>query len=344
VLLANLGSLEADILQKRLQKQAREMKPKNQTQCIHYARHGRCRDGDRCGFLHDGVCPLDQANAAAEALLRARLETYRRTGDGTEGTAATAGGGAPVSGRFHILCGRSDWDLPVCCVFLPREVTEWKRPGQASCSDGGGEPCSKKMRPAAGAAGALAGAAGESELALEASLNSFERKRAHALAEGMGLGHESRGSGPQRRIFIWRPAALIAALAAAAPNSTPSGGGGGALGDGSEAARTERDEAMIAEQFGQKLSEAMAEEEEAEAAELDDGLRLGQGQSWQRDYYLAKFGPQSPAAAAAAAAAASAGGAAVSHSCACIGSPCLRHCVHGASIGELWGGWRGPTR
>jgi hypothetical protein len=25
--------------------------------------------------------------------------------------------------------------------------------------------------------------------------------------------------------------------------------------------------------------------------------------------------------------------AAVSHSCACIGSPCLRHCVHGASIG-----------
>jgi hypothetical protein len=23
----------------------------------------------------------------------------------------------------------------------------------------------------------------------------------------------------------------------------------------------------------------------------------------------------------------------VSHSCACIGSPCLRHCVHGASIG-----------
>jgi hypothetical protein len=27
-------------------------------------------------------------------------------------------------------------------------------------------------------------------------------------------------------------------------------------------------------------------------------------------------------------------GAAVSHSCACIGSPCLSHCVHGASIGD----------
>ena len=23
-----------------------------------------------------------------------------------------------VSGRFHILCGRFDWDLPICCVFL----------------------------------------------------------------------------------------------------------------------------------------------------------------------------------------------------------------------------------
>jgi hypothetical protein len=25
---------------------------------------------------------------------------------------------ASVSGRFHILCGRFDWDLPTCCVFL----------------------------------------------------------------------------------------------------------------------------------------------------------------------------------------------------------------------------------
>jgi catalase-peroxidase len=26
--------------------------------------------------------------------------------------------GGAVSGRFHILCGRFDWDLPTCCVFL----------------------------------------------------------------------------------------------------------------------------------------------------------------------------------------------------------------------------------
>ena len=23
-----------------------------------------------------------------------------------------------VSGRFHIVCGRFDWELPICCVFL----------------------------------------------------------------------------------------------------------------------------------------------------------------------------------------------------------------------------------
>jgi hypothetical protein len=36
----------------------------------------------------------------------------------------------------------------------------------------------------------------------------------------------------------------------------------------------------------------------------------------------------------------------VSHSCACIGSPCLRHCVHGASIGGFHHrpeGWRQPS-
>jgi hypothetical protein len=36
-----------------------------------------------------------------------------------------------VRGRFHILCGRFDWDLPICCVFSCHEITEWKRPGAA---------------------------------------------------------------------------------------------------------------------------------------------------------------------------------------------------------------------
>jgi hypothetical protein len=43
--------------------------------------------------------------------------------------------------------------------------------------------------------------------------------------------------------------------------------------------------------------------------------------------------PEEGAAAMDAEAAAEQEAAAVSHSCACIGLPCLRHCVHGASIG-----------
>jgi hypothetical protein len=42
---------------------------------------------------------------------------------------------------------------------------------------------------------------------------------------------------------------------------------------------------------------------------------------------------ETAAATAAAAPGGALGLAAVSHSCACIGSPCLRHCVHGAPIG-----------
>ena len=30
-----------------------------------------------------------------------------------------------VSGRVHICCGRADWDLPICCVFLCHAITEW---------------------------------------------------------------------------------------------------------------------------------------------------------------------------------------------------------------------------
>jgi hypothetical protein len=30
---------------------------------------------------------------------------------------ATIEAALQVRGRFHILCGRFDWDLPICCVF-----------------------------------------------------------------------------------------------------------------------------------------------------------------------------------------------------------------------------------
>jgi hypothetical protein len=33
-------------------------------------------------------------------------------------SAAIAQAMMQASGRFHILCGRFDWDVPICCVFL----------------------------------------------------------------------------------------------------------------------------------------------------------------------------------------------------------------------------------
>ena len=68
-----------------------------------------------------------------------------------------------------------------------------------------------KMRAFAGI-GATAGdrAAGdtlggkESELPMGADLNSYQRRLCHAIADEYQLGHESRGEGNQRQIYVWR--------------------------------------------------------------------------------------------------------------------------------------------
>jgi hypothetical protein len=38
----------------------------------------------------------------------------------------------------------------------------------------------------------------------------FGLRQAHALAEELGLGHESRGQGVERRIVVWLPQAELA--------------------------------------------------------------------------------------------------------------------------------------
>eukprot|EP01049_Picozoa_sp_SAG25_P011574 SAG25_NODE_1434_length_3030_cov_2.096213_2_plen_320_part_00 len=71
---------------------------------------------------------------------------------------------------------------------------------------------------------------------------------------------------------------------------------------------------------------------EAEA-EPSAGAGEGEGEGEGEGDLLASAQALLAARMEAAQAAASTAAAAVSHSCACIGSPCLRHCVHGASIG-----------
>jgi hypothetical protein len=53
-------------------------------------------------------------------MMQALLEMGVLTGDLEALIAARVPELFMVSGRFHILCGRFDWDLPTCCVFLSR--------------------------------------------------------------------------------------------------------------------------------------------------------------------------------------------------------------------------------
>ena len=254
-LLANLGELEREILRRRLVKQDRETRPKNQTACIHFHRRGHCREGDRCAFLHGDICPLDQRNAKGKAALRSRLKRFQL--DGTD----------PDGGEDSLTNGAN------------------------TCSG---------------------------ELSLSPSLNAFERLQAHAVAGELGLGHESRGEGGARRIIVWRQQALIDEMATVKAKAASVGGmdtgapafipGGahedtaGAAGAGTVTDRavlsTRRDAAMLAELFSQHLSEQLLHADEEEAKRLDDGLRLGAGETWKGDYYAAKFGAAAVEAAA----------------------------------------------
>ena len=130
---------------------------------------------------------------------------------------------------------------------------------------------------AASGEGGAPAADGTPELALEPTLSSFERMRCHAICEELGLGHESRGAGPARRIHVWRPAAaaappgetallnkgskLLAKAKGKAKAKGPAaakglaakllGAGAGVAGGG------ERGAAMLAEQFLARLSAAV---------------------------------------------------------------------------------------
>ena len=63
----------------------------------------RCYLQPREAHQHEQVGGLFPAHVDRLALLAGNLLIY---------------GPNEVSGRFHILCGRFDWGLPTCCVFL----------------------------------------------------------------------------------------------------------------------------------------------------------------------------------------------------------------------------------
>ena len=212
-LLSRLAEVEVAILARRRQRAERESKPKNQTQCIHFARRGSCREGDRCGFLHGSFCPLDESNKDTEGEMRTQMQAFLRDGSGANTEAG--------------------------------------------------------------------------EMAMSATLNSFQRRLCHKLAEELGLGHESRGAGQQRRIYLWRLAAANATESAEAVASAAADGGP------AEPA-SERGAGMLAEAFLQTLQGVLDELQNKEAKELDDGLALGTGGDWRGDYYQAKFGKGQP--------------------------------------------------
>eukprot|EP01047_Picozoa_sp_COSAG01_P051454 COSAG01_NODE_5312_length_4341_cov_18.144036_1_plen_164_part_10 len=109
------------------------------------------------------------------------------------------------------------------------------------------------------------------------------------------------------------------------------------------ARQQQQQEEQVASSGGSRGNGAQCGEGEGVGASLDPGstsslptpprlLRSGDRRTSPfhvSSVSVSPLGTPRPAAAAAAA---------VSHSCACIGSPCLRHCVHGASIGGGGGG------
>ena len=193
-LIERLGEVETAILDRRQKRAARESKPKNQTQCVVFARQGHCREGDSCPFLHGDICPLDAKNAAAETEMRKKLQAFAASG-------------------------------------------------------------------------------ADEELSMGVGMNSYQRRVCHQMADDYQLGHESRGDGHQRQIYVWR-------LAASAQPSAMS----------TDDSQQERDAGMIKESFDNALRAAIEQAEQVEAQALDDGLILGQGDDWCGDYYQVKFG------------------------------------------------------
>lgn len=129
-------------------------------------------------------------------------------------------------------------------------------------------------------------ATGEGELAMGTGMNSYQRRICHQMADEYRLGHESRGDGQQRQIYVWR---RVESSIATTGHSTVSTLAGDAGQQEKQMKQQDRDAGMIKETFDNALRVALEQAEQAEAQALDDGLELGQGDDWRGDYYEVKF-------------------------------------------------------
>ena len=143
---------------------------------------------------------------------------------------------------------------------------------------------------------AFAHGGGDGELGMGIGMNSYQRRVCHKIADEYQLGHESRGDGQARQIYVWRLAVN------AQPSSTTSDHSGGssmvlsakAGQQEQQVQQQERAAGMVKEAFDSALRAAIELAEEEEAKALDDGLVLGQGDDWCSDYYRVKFGRPRP--------------------------------------------------
>lgn len=71
-------------------------------------------------------------------------------------------------------------------------------------------------------------------LVLPRSLSARDRWKAHVLAEGWGLLHESKGEGARRKLVVWKPSRSQRSLKPSMLEgcSSDSGDGDGGVGDG----------------------------------------------------------------------------------------------------------------
>ena len=115
-----------------------------------------------------------------------------------------------------------------------------------------------------------------SDLLLEATLSSRDRKQVHAIAEDFGMTHNSEGDGADRRIRCAKGPAFVQAR-------FPRGGAAGAADAGES-------DAAVADKFMEEVKRRLAAEmTQKHGSHENDAVGLGEGPGWRERYYKVKL-------------------------------------------------------